>query len=150
MLVPQGDGKSVELQFAHYFGVRRQFAHPIFNFFARITVRQRKHRVFVAYCFKAFLPQVGADMLGRRLGVKHIGELRFQGLQTMHLLIELTVRESRHVQYVVLVVSLLQFLAQCFQFFALGFFYFTEKVHHLSNENAMTVYLAVEINVYDV
>ena len=51
-------------------------------------------------------------MLRRALGIKHIGELCLERLQTMHFLVELTVGKSRHVQYVVLIVRLLQLLAQ--------------------------------------
>ena len=63
-------------------------------------------------------------MLRRGFGVKHIGKLRLKGLQTMHLLVELAVREGRLVEDVVLVVRLLQFLTEALQLLALGCFYF--------------------------
>ena len=75
---------------------------------------------------KAFLAQVGADVLGRRLRVEHVRELRFERLQAVHLLVKLAVGEGRHIENVILVIGVLQFLAQGFQFLALGFFYLAE------------------------
>ena len=61
---------------------------------------------------KPLFAQITSHVLGRGFRVEHIRELCFERLQTMHLLVELTVRESRHIEYVVLVVRLLQLLAQ--------------------------------------
>ena len=57
-LVPQRNGQAVVLEFAHDLCVRRELAHPVFNLFARIGVRQRQHRVLVLDGLEAFLAEV--------------------------------------------------------------------------------------------
>ena len=70
VVVPKTDGESVIFEFADNFCVRRQFPHPVFDLFARITVGEREHRIAVLDLFKALFAEVRTYVLGRGLGIE--------------------------------------------------------------------------------
>ena len=66
---------------------------------------------------------VGADMLRRRIRIEHVGVECLSVVQATQLLVEVIVRHGGGIQYVVLIVRLLQFFAQSKYLFAFWVFY---------------------------
>ena len=130
VLVDERDGGTVELQFAHQLKLltHQSRAHPVVkgsHLFNRIGVAQRQHGIAVLDLRKGPVDVV-AHPLRRRVGVEILGIGLLELLQLVHHLVEGAVVDGRGIQHIVVIVVLVELLAQASYLF-LGRFHVTVR-----------------------